>query len=1198
MPAEISTDQAIFLEAVEYVPQDRWEAFVKDRCADDVELHSRVERLLRAHRELGEFHDGRPSVRNSATVGPQPIEESGTMIGPYRLLEQIGEGGMGTVYMAQQTEPVRRKVALKIIKPGMDTRQVVARFAAEQQALAMMNHPNIAQVFDAGTTDDRSKRDAHARGGEGETGRGGEPNHQPPFGISPSPTRPLSPSTRPYFVMELVRGIPITEYCDQHQLDPRQRLELFVTVCRAVQHAHQKGIIHRDLKPSNVLVEQHDVTPVPKIIDFGVAKAINRELTEKTLFTNFAQLIGTPLYMSPEQAELSGLDVDTRSDIYSLGVLLYELLTGTTPFDKERLRMAGYDEVRRIIREEEPQRPSARFSTLDAQVASTISASRGVDERQLNRALRGDLDWIVMKCLEKDRNRRYESASDLAADVQRHLDHEPIHARPPRPFAGIRKWSRRHRGLLIATAATLLVSGIVLAGSIGWIVRDRTARKSLAEAAASSALDEATRLIERESWANALASVKRAEAVLASGGYGGEWIARARELRRNIELILRLEEIQFSPETELVWKGTVRLYDSEADRKYAQAFREYGIDVETCAPEAAAGQIQRSNVRLDLITALDSWARWRKSYHADDQSWKRLIEIARLADPDPVRNGLRASLEKKLGAERRAALAELAESISGDNLPTQTISLMARLTRASGDPDRAVGMFKVALRRHPDDFWTNLMLGECYMEMRPAQLNEAIRYLTAARALRPESPIAHTNLGRALGEKGLQDEEIACYREAIRLAPEMALPYQNLGSALEKKGLFDEAIVCARKAIHLQPDIPGVHITLGVSLGNKGLLDEAIASFREAIRLDPGSANARLNLGVSLVKKGSLDDAAPFFREAIRLEPNQAQAHAVLGGVLLQQNGLLDEAIACFREAIQLQPNNADYHGSLGLALTRVGLLDEAIASFREAIRLNSDIVDFHGNLGTALEKKGLRDQAIACYRQVLRLDPKDELAHEKLWHLLIDAGEMHEALAILEHLPPGWFREFRIFQYHPDDQRAEAAFIAMQKHLRRQLRDKPEVNLLDTLAGTQLKGPFRHLSDDREAFELIKQAYDLGGKEEPVVWMDYGWALYRQGQFTEALEWLKKAEGTPAFEEWPYVAFGLALVQLKLGAREEALNYYRQGVEMLRKRKMLQREEISVLRETASALGDQTTVEELLRDRWPNIEQTKPELK
>jgi serine/threonine-protein kinase len=818
--------------------------------------------------------------------------------------------------------------------------------------------------------------------------------------------------------MELVRGIPITEYCDQHQLDPRQRLELFVTVCRAVQHAHQKGIIHRDLKPSNVLVEQHDVTPIPKIIDFGVAKAINRELTEKTLFTNFAQMIGTPLYMSPEQAELSGLDVDTRSDIYSLGVLLYELLTGTTPFDRERLHAAAYDELRRIIREEEPPRPSVRISSLSlrvedppwreragvretaADVATTVTDRRRTDSRRLMQTVRGDLDWIVMTCLEKDRNRRYESASALAADVQRFLDHEPVQARPPRPFAGVRKWSRRHRGLLVATAATVLVSGLILAGSIGWIVRDRAARRSATETAARNAINEATRLIGQEKWTNALASIERAEDVLASSGHAGELTSRAKELRKDIDMVIRLEEIRSGPETENALKNN-KSYDPETDTKNLLAFREYGIDVEALAPREVAERIKGSDIRRELVVALECWARWRRTFIDEDQIWSRLIQIARLSDPDPWRDRLREALELE-NEERKTALNDLAASMPVDELPPQTSYLLAQLLRDAGDPHKAVEILLVARKRRPDDFWTNVSLGGCYSaDMKPAQLDEAIRYLTAAQALRPESTNTLNSLAVALGEKGLIDEAIDLFREMIRLKPEEVHGHRNLGVAFEKKELWDESIACYRKAIELRPDYSYLHGYLASAQKAKGAVNEAIASYREAIRLNPDDADAHGVLGALLSNNGFLDDAIPHFREAIRLKPSISVVHENLG-ITLAKKGLLEEALACYREAIRLDPNNANAHCELGNALTKNGLLDEAIVCYREAIRQKPDFADAHNNLGNVLEKKGLLDDAIDCIREATRLNPDEENYHHNLGILLGRQGLFDEAIPCL----------------------------------------------------------------------------------------------------------------------------------------------------------------------------------------------------
>jgi WD40 repeat protein/serine/threonine protein kinase len=441
--------------------------------------------MLAAQANASSFLE-QPAQNLAMTKDEQPVREGpGNVIGPYKLIEEIGEGGMGTVYMARQTEPVKRLVALKVIKPGMDSRQVVARFEAERQALALMDHPNIAKVFDGGQ----------------------------------------SSSGRPYFVMDLVKGPPITEYCDQAHLAPRERLELFVQLCLAVQHAHQKGIIHRDLKPSNVLVTRNDGTPMVRVIDFGIAKVLGQQLTDKTLFTGLAQMVGTPLYMSPEQATLGNADVDTRSDIYSLGVLLYELLTGTTPFDKQRLNDLSFEELQRIIREEEPPRPSARISTL-GKAATTVSANRRSDPRRLTQLCRGELDWIVIKALEKDRNRRYQTASAFAADVQCYLDDEPVQACPPSAWYRFRKFARRNKAVLV-TASALAMAVLLAVGSLVGTVRvladtndqindkqkktndalegEKEARRELiksAEREARSASIRSNQLADRELWAN------------------------------------------------------------------------------------------------------------------------------------------------------------------------------------------------------------------------------------------------------------------------------------------------------------------------------------------------------------------------------------------------------------------------------------------------------------------------------------------------------------------------------------------------------------------------------------------------------------------------------------------------------------------------------------------------------------------------
>src|SRR5450432_4242 len=407
MPSPQKREEALFQAAVQLAGAERI-TFLNGACLGDPALRQRLEVLLAAHDapdELLPVAEPAAKATIKLDMAEAPDEAVGQTLGRYKLMERLGEGGCGVVYVAEQSVPVRRRVALKVIKLGMDTKAVVARFEAERQALAMMDHPNIAKVLDAGTT---------------ETGR-------------------------PYFIMELVRGIRITEYCDQNNLTTKERLDLFIKVCQAIQHAHQKGIIHRDIKPSNILVTLHDGVPVPKVIDFGIAKATEGRLTDATVYTQLHQFIGTPAYMSPEQAEMSGLDIDTRSDIYSLGVLLYELLAGSTPFDGQELMSLGIDAMRKTIREKEPVRPSTRFATLHEEELTTTAKRRSTDTAKLLHQLRGDLDWIVMKCLEKDRTRRYETANGLAADIKRHLNNDTVVARPPSSAYRFQKLVRRNK---------------------------------------------------------------------------------------------------------------------------------------------------------------------------------------------------------------------------------------------------------------------------------------------------------------------------------------------------------------------------------------------------------------------------------------------------------------------------------------------------------------------------------------------------------------------------------------------------------------------------------------------------------------------------------------------------------------------------------------------------------------------------------
>src|SRR5271155_4718206 len=440
MPETSDRTESLFAAAVALPTEERG-AYLERECPGDPALRDRLVALLRAHDRAGHLIDRPGNGDPDETAGYAPTsEQAGTIIASrYKLLEEIGEGGMGTVWVAEQTQPVRRKVALKLIKAGMDSKSVLARFEAERQALAVMDHPNIAKVLDGGLTE----------------------------------------AGRPFFVMEYVKGVPITDYCDATRLSVPERLNLFVQVCQAVQHAHQKGIIHRDLKPSNILVAPYDDKPVPKVIDFGLAKAMHQSLTEKTLYTAHEMVLGTPLYMSPEQAQLNNLDVDTRADIYSLGVLLYELLTGTTPLERKRFKEAAWDEVRRMIREEEPPRPSMRLSSTDT--LPSLATFRHTEPAKIMKLLRGELDCIVMKPLDKDRTRRYETASGFARDIQRYLDDEVVEARPPSAGYRVGKFVRRHKGQVIGAGLVMLA---LLAGIVGttWgLIREARANARLAE---------------------------------------------------------------------------------------------------------------------------------------------------------------------------------------------------------------------------------------------------------------------------------------------------------------------------------------------------------------------------------------------------------------------------------------------------------------------------------------------------------------------------------------------------------------------------------------------------------------------------------------------------------------------------------------------------------------------------------------------
>jgi tetratricopeptide (TPR) repeat protein len=894
------TAESIFLAALERPSAERAD-YVAGACGENQRLRQRVEALLRAH----EAPDGFLPEQGGARPVPPPTlagfltaqltEQPGATIGRYKLREKLGEGGCGVVYLAEQEVPIRRKVALKIIKLGMDTRQVVARFEAERQALALMDHPNIARVIDAGATD---------------TGR-------------------------PYFVMELVGGVKITEYCKQNNLNTHHRLELFIQVCRAIQHAHQKGVIHRDIKPSNVLVAMHDGVPVPKVIDFGIAKATHGRLTDETVFTAFEQFLGTPAYMSPEQAQLGSLDVDTRSDIYCLGVLLYELLTGTTPFDTKELVAAGLDAMRRTILEKEPSTPSTRLR--QERLASQVSDSGKSEIRNLKSEIDKDLDWIVMKCLEKDRARRYETVNGLAADIQRHLSHEPVVAGPPTAAYRFSKLVRRHRGpVMAAVVVTLFLVGGIIGTTWGLL---RALRAQQSEAKHRKLADENKAIAEaNERSANAQRQVAvsvrnflqqdllrqanpwvQASTIRARGG--GQEIQEnptIKELleRASLELAPEKIEAKFPGQPEVQASIIVTMGDAFS------GIGEYGRAEEFMSRASDLYQDLFGADHTNSLKVLYGLARVHERAGNNTQAielFQRVRDVqARVLGADHPETlltivGLATAYRNGGKTTQAIDLYELARNLQEKRLgpdDAATLATGSELGWAYREAGRFIEAAEVFERirdaqirkfgvHAPETLETSSRLGEAYIYTR--KLPQAIELLEQVKSIQsqllgadhPATLKTLDNLGFAYREARKLPQAIELL-EQVRLArlkrlgadhPDTLSTTENLANAYMLAGNLPKTIEILKQVLDAQikklgPDHPAILSSLNAlasAYQSAGNLTQAIALF-ERLRDEtpknsgadhPNTIVAFYNLGVAYRDAGRPEDALPLLRQAV-----------------------------------------------------------------------------------------------------------------------------------------------------------------------------------------------------------------------------------------------------------------------------------------------------------------------------------------
>jgi tetratricopeptide (TPR) repeat protein len=1035
----VVTLEEIFLAAVEKAPADR-AAYLDTACGSDIDLRAQVEALLRSHDEAGSLLE-QPLFRPGPTVGEPPAAEQPSVVlaGRFKLLEAIGEGGMGTVWKAQQTEPVKRLVAVKLIKAGLGFKAVLARFEAERQALALMDHPNIAKVLDAGA----------------------------------------APDGRPFFVMELVKGVPITRYCDEHRLTPKQRLELFVPVCQAVQHAHQKGIIHRDLKPSNVMVCLYDGQPVPKVIDFGVAKAAGPKLTEKTLFTEVGSVVGTLEYMSPEQAEVNQLDIDTRSDIYSLGVLLYELLTGTTPLERKRFKEAAFLEVLRLIREEESPRPSTRLSTAEG--LASIAANRGLEPKKLSGLVRGELDWIVMKALDKDRNRRYETASAFAADVERYLHDEPVRACPPSALYWFGKFARRNRMALTAASAicvAVVVTVVVLAVNNAVIARQKQEKEQALEQK-----EEALKKARQEEMEKDKA-LKQKEKALDQ--------ARLEKERADQNLDKADEAVEHYL-FRIAEDPRLKSADLHALRKalLGNAIPYYEAFI----------QQQQKDAKLQ---AKQGMAYYALAYLRTEMG-EREQAMADYERAEAIFAHLAADLPAR---PRHRQLLGYCHNALGNELKG-----LGKLTEAEAAYGKALTVQERLVGEFPDSPYYRLELAGTHSNLgllfnKRGDPVQAQAHLALALALRkklaeefPKLPQcrqdlarSHVHLGQLLLALDKRDDTAAHYRQALDLQEELTREFPGISD--------------------YRDDLAGTHLNLGGLMSALGKPAEAERHYRLAIDFqkkltddfpDVPEYRRRLamglnNLGIALHALWRPEEAEVAYRQALALRKKLAEespgVHAYRGelagtynglGLLLRAQHKSTDAHESFRQALALQEKltaevpSPQYESALGATLKNLAMM----------------LMD----RGELAEAERLLRQAIAHQKAALRPFPRHphyrQLLCSSYGHLartLLEKGEHAEAARLAEEL-------VQVSPGTPADSFNAACYLAKCVALAEE----------DPMMAAEKRKELAQSYADR-AVKLLRAAFEIGWTDAELVsqipWLD---PLRQRADFKRLLADLQK---------------------------------------------------------------------------------------